>query len=304
MVVTPFYTIVGNIAMSNISKVTVIDEIKDESDALEVECEFSSGSIEEEITVEVILGLSPMIWDAGSYTLQSIQESPGKTHLLFTSAVFDKEWKKKRDTSYNKLTVKDLVQKIAKHHNLKAKCDIEKKITHIAQKEESDLNLLTRLAKKYDAIFNVKKGTLIFLDKAGDSLPKAFISSVEAENWTFYHNKKRLYKSCKARYRKYHDAKEKEVVAGDGEPQLVFTNQTFKSESEAKDVADAKLRQTNAKAHTATITLQGQNLIAGAIATVVGFGARNDGEYLIVKAEHTITDVFHTTVELERISNG
>lgn len=300
MVVTPFYTIAGPVGMGHISRVSVIDEISDESDALEVECDSTTASIEQEITVDVLLGLAPAVWDAGSYRLQSVEEGPGRCHLLFTSAAFDDEWKKKRDTSYNKLTVKDLVGKIAKRHGLKPKCDIEKKITHIAQNEESDLNLLTRLAEKYNAIFNVKKGTLIFLNKAGDSLPRTVVASIEAERWTFRHDKKKLYKSCKARYRDHAAAKEKEVVVGDGEPQLVFTDQTFKSESEARDAAEAKLKRTNAKAHTASVTVQGRNIVAGSVATMVGFGPRNDGEYLVTRARHEISDVFRTTIELER----
>ncbi len=109
MVVTPFYTISGPVVMGHISRVSVIDEISDESDALEVECDATTASIEQEITVEVLLGLAPAVWDAGSYRLQSVEEGPGRCHLLFTSAAFNDEWKKKRDTSYNKLTVKDLV---------------------------------------------------------------------------------------------------------------------------------------------------------------------------------------------------
>jgi phage protein D len=298
MVVTPFIQVLGPLIATGVSEVSVTDNIDDESDSLSMVCEFSSATIDQEMTVTALAGYQEgALWPLGSYVLQSIEPENDREHLIFTSAAFSDEMKKKRDKSYQKLTLKELVGKVAKRYGLEVKCDMEQKLEHVDQRNESDVALLKRFAEKYNAIFNVKNGTLIFLSKKSDELPHFFIYAGQAEQWHFRQSRKFYYNSVRA---KYHDPKQNkkiEIVVGKGAPEYRMEIQA-KNKQEAKDLATAKLEKLQAKSRTGSVTIEGQNIIAGGKVTCVGFG-KADGEYLITKAVHRVGEKFTSTVELE-----
>jgi len=298
MVLTPFMQALGPLAVSGVGEVVVSDNIDDESDSLSIDCEVSSATIDQEITVTVLAGYQEgMMWPLGSYTLQSIEPKPDGERLIFTSAAFSDEMKKKRDLSYQKLTLKELVGKVAKRYGLKVKCDMEQKLEHVDQKNESDVALLKRFAEKYNSIFNIKNGTLIFLSKGSDALPHFVLVSSNASRWHFRQSRKCYYNSVRA---KYHDPKKnkvQEIVAGSGLPEYKLETQC-KSKQEAMDLAQAKLERLKAQSKTGSVTVEGMNIVAGGKVTMIGFG-KGDGEYLITKAEHRVRDVFTSTIEVE-----
>ena len=301
--VSPFFSILGNIGITSTAEVTVVDSIRDESDTVRVICESSTATISQEVAVTVLAGYEEgMMWPVGNYTLQSIESDISSETILFTSAAFSESMKKKRDSSYQKLTLKDLVSKIAKRNGLTPKCDMEQKLEHVDQKAESDMALLQRYADKYNAIFNVKNGTLIFLSKQSDDLPLFIVLAPEASDAQkpkFRHSRKFYYKSVKVKWHDPKKNKKQEIVVGEGKPEYLLKIDC-KNKQEAKDLGQAKLEELIAKSSTATITLEGQNIIAGGKALCVGFGPKNDGKYLITQAEHKATDVFTSTIELER----
>ena len=299
MVLTPRFLTLGNIFVEGLTEIRIVDDIKDESDALTVSCEFSSASLGQIIIAMPIGGYNETWkWPMGLYTFQSLESTPQGERVMFTSAAFSPSMKKKRNKSYQKLTLKDLVGKIAGRNGLRPKCDMKIKLDHVDQRGESDMALLQRFADKYNAIFNVKMGTLIFLSKSSMALPFFVIFKSEAISWNLRQSNKFLYKMVKA---KYHDTKKNksvEVKVGGGSPEHLIQG-NYKNKGEAKALAKAKFEKLLAQTKTGTITVEGRNMVAGGKVLVLGFG-KGDGLYLITRAEHRGKDTYTTTVTLER----
>lgn len=298
MVVTPYIKIFGAVMADGVKSVTVVDNIDDESDSLTLDCEFSTAMIGLPLPVVAYGGYQEgMMWPFGVYLLQSVETHPIGERLTFTSASFSAAMKKKRNKSYQKLTIKDLVAKIAKRNGLSPKCDMKQKLEHVDQRGESDMALLKRYAEKYNAIFNVKNGVLIFLSKTTEMLPHFVITADQATTWSLKNSSRPLFKAVKAVYHDTKKNKKEEVKVGGGSPEYLH-NVHAKNKGEAKDLARAKLEKLLAKTRTGTVTVEGQNLVAGGKVLLLGFG-KGSGYYLITKAEHKLTDVYTTTIEVE-----
>ena len=299
MVKTPFAQLLGALVATGVSSITVTDSIDDESDALSVSCESSSAFGLLPLPATVLLGYQEgMMWPAGLYTLQSVTTLPIGERLLFTSAAFDGTMKKKRTKSYQKLTLKDLVAKIAKQNGLSSKSDMDQFLLHVDQKNESDTALLKRYAQKYNAIFNIKNGTLIFLSKNSLSLPLFLLFAQDAQSYSLYTNHKFLYRSLEVKYHNHKKNKTEKIKIGSGDPKYII-EQIQKTKAEAKDIGKAKLERLIAKTRGGTITVEGQNLVAGGKVLLIGF-CKGDGLYLITNAEHKAAEIFTTTLTLEQ----
>lgn len=97
----------------------------------------------------------------------------------------------KKERSFDKKTIGDIVQTIAKEHGWEVVIDKDLAAInpgHIDQQQESDANLLTRIAKDYDAICSVKAGRLLFFKAgnattaSGQAIPPMVITRYHGEN--------------------------------------------------------------------------------------------------------------------------
>ena len=302
MVLTPLYQLVGDIKCFSIASIQVTDAINNESDSVVIECE-KFISKKEDPKIELYLGYTnSALWKVGVYSLQSVTYMPKKVKLLFTSVEFDKTFKEKRTVSFQKLTIKELVSKIAAKHNLKSKCDMEQFLEHIDQKNESDLALLNRIANKYNAIFNIKNKTLIFLSKTSKKLPVFEINANQANTWNIYTNNRFLYRSIEAKYHSIKENKTNIIKIGSKKPTYILED-IYKNKTEALNIAKAKLDQLIAKSAGGNIVLEGQNIIAGAKVNIKGFSNYIDGLYLINNVEHSISSVFTSSITVEKVSS-
>lgn len=109
----------------------------------------------------------------GLYTVDEVEVSgfPRQMRISASAADLREKLKEQRSKGYDKKKIGDIVGEIAKRHNLKpavssALKDFE--YEHLAQSEESDLHLLSRLARKHDALAKVANGQLLFV-KRGDA---------------------------------------------------------------------------------------------------------------------------------------
>ena len=102
----------------------------------------------------------------GSYIVKEVEHggAPDTLRIRATSADMKKSLKQKKERSFDDIALGDLIRKIAIEHDLNDQVSEElakHKIIHIDQ-NESDANLLTRLADEHDAIATIKNGTLLF----------------------------------------------------------------------------------------------------------------------------------------------
>lgn len=92
--------------------------------------------------------------------------APDKLTIRARSADFRETLNIRRDHSYHKTTIDGIIKTVAERNKLtptlnKAISDLT--VDHIDQTNESDGNLITRLAKQYGAIAAVKNGNLLFI---------------------------------------------------------------------------------------------------------------------------------------------
>ena len=98
---------------------------------------------------------------------------------------FNSLLKEHKTRSWDDITINNLVSTIAAEHQLESsvgKLIGATNLPHLDQTEESDLHLLTRLAKQYDAVAKPVGGFLLFVQKGeaksatGKTIPAVVIS--------------------------------------------------------------------------------------------------------------------------------
>ncbi|EOS8437620.1 contractile injection system protein, VgrG/Pvc8 family, partial [Yersinia enterocolitica] len=156
---------------------TLTDNRGFEADQLDIELDDSDGQLvlpRRGAKIAVALGWQgSALIDKGVFTVDEIEHSgaPDKLTIRARSADFRETLNVRRDQSYHKTTIGGIIKIIAERNKLtptlnKAMSDLA--VDHIDQTNESDGNLITRLAKQYGAIAAVKNGNLFFI-KQGQS---------------------------------------------------------------------------------------------------------------------------------------
>lgn len=298
MVRKPVFMIIANgkdvtasIQKSLIS-LSFYDEVNEKADELNIKVcgEFARPSYHDEL--KLYLGYDEQFTYMGSFLVQTTTRD--KKHILSISATgvnFTNTLKEKRDLTYEKISIKDICKQVAARSGLKLKSDFDDVfIVSQAQSNESDLHFLNRLAKEYNAIFNIKNDTLIFTqkikdEKKNDDLPRYIINANNCETYSIKHSNKTLYKSCRSTW---HDTKENKtlsITVGSGEPVLINKG-NFKNAAEAKAKAVAKLQRANQGLVSGSLSIEGEAIFAGGKLNLVNT-LEDDGEYQIKTVEHT-----------------
>lgn len=162
----------------------------------------------------------------GSYVVKEAEHggAPDVLRIRATSADMKKSLKQKKERSFDNIALGDLIRKIALEHDLndQVAADLAShKIVHVDQ-NESDANLLTRLADEHDAIATIKNGTLLFMQKgqgqtiSGQELPTFLLKrSMGDEHRYSYSDGGEEVTAIRAFYYDDKMAKKLEVIVGD-----------------------------------------------------------------------------------------
>ena len=134
--------------------------------------------------------------DKGTFTVGKISHSGAPDVLQISAASVDlrEKIRELKEKSFHNKTLGDIIKHIAAENGLEpvisAALDAEK-IDHIDQSQESDTNLLTRLAEHFDAIATVKSDKLIFIKRgeattaSGKPLPQMIITRASGDGHQF-----------------------------------------------------------------------------------------------------------------------
>lgn len=181
-------------------------------------------------------------------------------------------------------------------------------IAHLDQTEESDAHLLTRLAKRYDAVATVKAGTLIFspigsgTTPSGTPLPRGSIARTDGDQHRYSSADRDVYSGVRAYWDDKGAARRKSVLVGkSGNAKRL--RESYSNEAEAREQARAEWQRIQRGAAKFAITLAPgrPDLYPEQRIDVTGFKAGIDGEWLIARVSHSITGAagFTTSLELE-----
>lgn len=301
----------------------------DEADQLELVLSDHDGTLDiprKGVKIALSLGwVGGDLVDKGSFTIDEAEHSgaPDLLTLRARSADLAQSLRGRRDQSWHGLTLGQIVKTLAERNGLRARIDAglaSLAIAHIDQTNESDVNFLTRLAKRYDAVATVKLGRLIFLPingsktSQGKTLPVIAITRASGDSHRYAESDRDAYIGVKAFWHSAKQANRKSVVVpSKSKPKALSTGtvehnyknlkETYATEADARSAAEAEWKRIQRGMATFSLTLAVgvPQLTPQSPVTVQGFKKQIDGtKWLATRVSHKLDDSGLTTeVECE-----
>lgn len=242
---------------------------------------------------------------------------PGEMTIRARAAVYNKSKGGKSDLQTQRTRswpagtkLVDMMKKVAGEHGLEAKvAQSLQSITlpHIDQADESNINLLIRVAKKYDAIVKPANGKLVVAKRgesksvSGESLPPVQVTASDCTAYRMSISKRETAGMVVAYWHAVRSAKRKEVKVGKGEPVRRMRNY-YPTEEMALAAARAELaRRERGQTTLALATIGSPTIAAEAQLTVAGIRPDVDGQWLITRVTHKIDNAgYACDIEAEK----
>ena len=321
---------------------SVSDSAGEESDSLTIELEDALGTIlvpEEGATVAVSIGYLTNLRDMGLFTVErvTLKGPPDSITIEAKAAPFDSAGglvplQSRKSRSFDATTLGTIIETLANEHGLQAAIDptlAAVPVPHIDQTNESDMNLLTRIARDAGAVMKPMFGRMVFARRgagrsiSGLALPGALIVAGEHTAYSVTLAKRESYTGVKARWHDNETGETGETETGEtvsipgfgdniplvniggssgfGGVKTYEHPHAFASEEEATRASGAYLDTFARRARSASFTMPGRtDLAAEMLVEAVGFRERVNGQWLIKRAEHKIDrGGYATSVECE-----
>ncbi|WP_110710515.1 contractile injection system protein, VgrG/Pvc8 family [Salinicola sp. CR57] len=241
--------------------------------------------------------------DRGIFIVDEVEHSgsPDRVAIRARAADMRNLLPGKRSQSWHGVTIADIIDTIAKRHDLAPVIGDTLagiRIGHIDQTDESDLNFITRMGKRFDAIATIKAGHLIFtragegLSASGLALPGVVLTRRDGDRHRFTQSDRDDHTGVIAHWNDTAGAARQAVeVGGNDKPKTL--RDTYASETDALDAAKAELRRIQRGKATFELTLaHGRaDLTPETPLTLIGWKADIDGaDWLITEVEDALDD--------------
>lgn len=284
-----------------------------EADTLALEIDDFDGLIQipdkgAEISLQI--GYEGALRDKGIFTVDNAGHSgpPDRISITAHAADFRGSLRTAKERSWHGKTVGDMVADLAGEHDLapavsQAFQDMD--IPHLDQTNESDANLLTRLAKRLDAIATVKDKKLLFLPKgrgktaSGNSLPTVTIRRSEGDQHHYEEpDRESNYSGVKTFQDDPETGQRKVFVTGKDDGQIKTLRDPFPTADEAQSAGVGELGRTQRAAASMDLTLaRGRpDLMPEQPAKLEGWKPKIcDWDWVIDEIEHRIDQQGYTS---------
>lgn len=253
---------------SHLSSMTLVACREDHADQLELEFEDTAGRIampRKGVSVEVSLGFdTPGMCLQGSYVVDEVEHrgTPDTITVRARSARVAGPLAVRKERSWSDTTVDHIVSVIAGEHGLKPRVSNTLKSQPVSQLDqtESDMALLRRLGKHWDAVATVKNGCLLFASigeaktAGGTSLPTITLRRSNGDRHHFQEIDRGAYTGVRARWYDMHGARGHLALAGKN-GHIKILRGDFSTEADAKRAAEAELARVKRGAATFTLDL-------------------------------------------------
>ena len=235
----------------------------------------------------------------GVYEVDELEEPLDDEALVIhgKAAKMSSSFKAPRDRTYDDITLGELVRQIAEAHGYEpavAEALAGIVFEHIDQRGESDMNLLTRLARDHDAVAKPVADKLAVVLKAasesvsGKPLPSLVIGDPENSAGRVTITGENEYQSVIAYW--FDEAKQERVKVRDGRGEPEYTiRQTYKDEDAAKAAARSKrgqLQRTTSQLELTRPLTPG--IVPESELVLVGHKASANRVWLVETADHVI----------------
>ena len=287
-------------------QITITDEAGYRSDKLSISLSDTGITLPDsgaELTVH--MGYKDNLRLMGKYVVDEVTLSfpPDSMTINANAAPLEKSnsgftpLQSQKSRSFPAGTIHDLVSTIAKEHNLAPAVVpslVQVPLPHIDQIDESDMNVLTRVAKEHDAIAKANGGKLLFIERGKGKnvkvkqMPTVVLTKQQVTSGTVKLSKRQAYKSVIATYRDTAAAKDIEVTAGAGEPAYRLKGM-YADKKAATTAVQKRLKSFVRGKSTLSLTLPfTPDLVAESRLVLQQFRTGIDGEWSVTKATHTM----------------
>lgn len=263
-------------------------------------------------TVKVALGWRDTgLVERGSYTVDEIEWTgeADQIHIRARSANFRDTLPNKRTRSWDNLTIADIVEAIAERYGLDTRIGDPlgtQAIAHIDQTNESDVNFLTRLAKRFDAMATVKNELLLFMPAGtaatatGAAIPAVTLTRRMGSSPRYRDADRDSYSGVIAKWHDTQAAKKQKAIAG-SEANAKTLRETYATLDDALAAAQAEWAriQRGKQSFSFTLAHGRPDLFPETPITASGFKLEIDATpWLITRVTHNFADSGYTN-ELE-----
>lgn len=212
--------------------------------------------------------------------------------------------KEHKTRSWHEIALSDLVAAIAQESGYEPRVSPDlggEVIAHIDQTAESDMNLLTRLARERNAVAKPSGGSLVFVPRGkaksatGRTLSPVSLSRGDLTRWGMTIADREAYGSVEAAWQDLDSGEQVVVTAGDAPPVKKLRG-TFATADEAGRAAQAELDRIQRGKSVPWFTLPGRPLLAAEY-TVQIYGLRKElcGTWSVKKAIHSFSNSGYST---------
>lgn len=244
---------------------TIADNRGFEADEIDIQLSDHDGKLafpRRGATLEVAIGWQgEQLIPKGKFIVDELQYSgsPDSLTLRARSADLRGSLSDKKERSFDNISFENLINQIAKENQLEGACAEafkEKVIPHLDQTNESDINLLSRLAENYDAIATVKNGKLLFmpvglgLTVSGKALPTIEITRQMGDNFSFSLTESDNYKAVRAYWHNMDTGKKGVVVIDENTKIERLAKPTHPTEEGGTSTETSKTKKKVTLVHT------------------------------------------------------
>ncbi|MDD2267004.1 contractile injection system protein, VgrG/Pvc8 family [Sulfuricurvum sp.] len=283
------------------------DDIDDTADGFTIKFQgesFTPPSFKD--ILKVWIGYRDNIWYIGSFSVlkSRLEYETMEVSVTATPIDFGNDIKEKITTSYDNVTLDQILQKIAARNGLNIKNSFPKHTySYKSQTHESDIAFMRRLAGELGATFAIKNNTILFRPKKWsdqeDELPDAVIDAKSTKGLWFETLDKTFYKSVTAMWHSTKENHNKRVTVGSGKPALHIEG-VFKDESDARTKAKAKLEAANRGMARGGFDYEGVNIIAGSLLNLSNIPPGWPSKFSVQQVRHVWGESGYTvSVEFE-----
>ncbi|AAM42266.1 phage late control D family protein [Xanthomonas campestris pv. campestris] len=255
--------------------------------------------------------------DKGTFIVDEVEYSgaPDIITVRARSADLTADMRTRRERSWHNTTLGAVLNTLAGEHGLTprvAEALARTKLPHLDQAIESDMNLLTRLGQRFDAVATVKGGALVFAPigagttAAGKPLPTVTLTRRDGDQHRYSVADRDAYTGVRAYWVDKGKARRQSVLVGtdDNAKRL---RESYADEATARQHAHAEFERV--KRGTAkfdyTLAIGRAELYPEQSVTVGGFKPAIDSQgWIISRATHSVSRVgFQSHLELEIFSD-
>ncbi|UYP84226.1 contractile injection system protein, VgrG/Pvc8 family [Pseudomonas asiatica] len=263
--------------------------------------------------IEVFLGYSAQAMARlGSYTVDEVEVTgpPDTITLRGKASDMRGSGKTTRSGSWEDVALAKIVSDVAARNGWEPGCTVQTKVPRVDQRNESDFNFITRLAKQYDCTAKVANGKLVVLPRqggqsaSGKAIGTVTISRADVSRYSFRLGDRSTQKAVKTQHQDKATGKLNVVELGNddaptGLPSVHTDRHIYPNKSAAEQAAKARLAAFNRSTAAVRLEMVGRtDLFAERTINAQGFKSGLDGEYLVDSVEQVFTaSGWTTTVE-------